>query len=253
MKLARDSELGHAATRCTRHPQPTPSPSPSNPLRAVTGGLAGKRVLEVACGDGIYCRRAAAEGAALVRGVDLSKAMIASAVERSAGLPVCAFAVADAADDASMDAALPGLAGSFDLIMALYLLHYAEDVATLRKMVANLSRFLAPGGSLVVINNHPDAVASPVETFRKYGFEREVVGTRVLIRFLDDDGAVSMTIVNHILPLADHLAACAESGLVDVAIHDPVVDPAALAAAPANYYDDLLKHWTYMLLTARKA
>lgn len=134
--------------------------------RKVTGGLTGKRVLDVACGDGVYTRMLAAEGASHVAGVDLSPAMVelAEAAQADVGTGTAApirFAVADASSLASMDAALPGERGSYDLVFAAHLLHYSPDAATLDAMAATLAAFLKPGGHLLVMNVKPDGPIVP--------------------------------------------------------------------------------------------
>ena len=124
----------------------------ASPLGAVTealeqalvlrlaGPLAGRRVLDVGCGDGAYALTAARQGAQVV-GVDASLPMIgaARARARDAALDV-QFEPADAA-------ALPFEHDRFDVVLAVTVLCFVPDAAAaLREM----SRVLAPGGRLVL-------------------------------------------------------------------------------------------------------
>ncbi len=134
-------------------------------LFAHAGDLAGRRVLDLACGDGFYSRQLKERGAAEVVGVDVSAAMIelARAEEQRAPLGI-GYHCADATE-------LPDL-GRFDLVFATYLLHYAADVETLNRMCENIAAVLQPDGRLLALNENPD---QPFETggcYAAYGFSK---------------------------------------------------------------------------------
>lgn len=104
-----------------------------------------------------------------MHGVDMSPAMIASAkaeaTEAHAG--IVDYFIADASDTAAVEAAVPaGSFGTYDLVIACYLLHYAEDVATLRAFINTIARALKPGGVMAIQNNNPDAPLGPLDAFR---------------------------------------------------------------------------------------
>lgn len=107
------------------------------------GDVAGRRVLDAACGPGLYAEELVARGAKVV-GFDQSPRMVELCREHvGAG----EFRVHDLADplhwleDASVDLALLALA-----------LEYVDDrVAALRE----LRRVLRPGGALVLSRQHP--------------------------------------------------------------------------------------------------
>ncbi|HZM76342.1 MAG TPA: class I SAM-dependent methyltransferase [Candidatus Limnocylindrales bacterium] len=129
---------------------------------ASVGDVAGLSVLDVACGDGRYTRTFKRLGAATVVGVDVSTEMISRAQAAEAEQPVgIAYHVHDVAQ-------MPTL-GSFDVVVAAYLLHYANDHDHMRRMCRQISANLLPGGSFHTIAPNPDYnPAGPNST--KYGF-----------------------------------------------------------------------------------
>lgn len=108
-------------------------------LRAVLPAKGGK-VLDVACGPGLYTRRLARdlpEGLAI--GFDLSKPMLRQATRKSSGLPV-AFVRGDAHE-------LPYPDATFDSVIclaALYLIPQPHQV------IAEMARVLKPGGKILI-------------------------------------------------------------------------------------------------------
>jgi SAM-dependent methyltransferase len=121
-------------------------------LRALLPDLHGRRVLDLGCGYGWFCRWAREAGAAAVLGVELSEKMLARARADTRDAAI----TYQRADMESL--ALPGEA--FDLVYSSLALHYVEDVGGL---MAEIYRSLVPGGSLVFSTEHPiySAPAAP--------------------------------------------------------------------------------------------
>lgn len=113
-------------------------------LRAMLPDLAGRRVVDLGCGMGWFCRWARENGAAAVLGLDLSERMLARAREAGAD-PAIDYRRADLA-------ALDLPAGAFDLIYSSLALHYIEDAA---RLMATVHRSLVPGGAFVFSTEHP--------------------------------------------------------------------------------------------------
>ena len=110
------------------------------------GDMRGMRVLEIGCGGGQNCL-VLARGGATVVGVDVSDEQIAFAqhlIEKN-DLQV-RFERADAT---ALDF-LP--AASFDLILAVYVFPYIEDLAA---ALAECVRLLRTGGRLIISQDHP--------------------------------------------------------------------------------------------------
>ena len=83
------------------------------------GELVGKSILDLGCGEGFYTRRFKQKGAARVVGVDISTKMIELAREEEAREPLgIEYIVGDVQEI--------GQIGSFDLVVASYLLNCAQ-------------------------------------------------------------------------------------------------------------------------------
>jgi ubiquinone/menaquinone biosynthesis C-methylase UbiE len=128
----------------------------------------GTHVLDVGCGIGRWSRRLASRGAH-VTGIDLSPTMIAEAERRAAAQGLahrCRFLV--------QDSAALELAGAFDLILCVTVLQHMLDVSALRSALRRMTRQLAPGGRLVILEAAPARFArrcdSPVFTARHRAF-----------------------------------------------------------------------------------
>ncbi len=104
--------------------------------------LAGLKVLEVACGRGGLATWLAAQGAAVVVGVDFSRTAVAkaAALGRSSAATALRLVVADVQGFALRD-------GEFDLVISCETL---EHVADARGAVRGLARVLRPGGTLLL-------------------------------------------------------------------------------------------------------
>ncbi|WDR04687.1 methyltransferase domain-containing protein [Devosia rhodophyticola] len=113
-------------------------------VRAMLPPLANKRVLDLGCGFGAFCRWAHEQGAAKITGVDLSEKMLQTARERGLGLPID-YQQADLAHYQ------PDSAG-FDLVFSSLAVHYLADFDAL---CARLRDGLRAGGGFVFSMEHP--------------------------------------------------------------------------------------------------
>src|SRR6266536_2782075 len=111
------------------------------------GDVAGKDVLDLACGTGDYTRRYKLRGARRVVGVDISQRMVDLARQQEADAPLgIEYVTADVADAASF--------GAFDLATAFGLLHYAPTREQLRRMCSNVYANLLPGARFDTANKN---------------------------------------------------------------------------------------------------
>jgi SAM-dependent methyltransferase len=106
--------------------------------------LTGKKVVDLRCGDGWFCRYAAGAGARAVVGVDPSSRMLELARERTSDVRISyrhAFA-----EDVEFPPA------SADVVVSILALHYVAD---LDPVLAGIAGWLDHGGALVEIVEHP--------------------------------------------------------------------------------------------------
>jgi SAM-dependent methyltransferase len=125
-------------------------------LRAMLPPIAGKRVLDLGCGLGYFCKWAAENGAAQVIGLDLSERMLNEARERCAGLSV-RFERADleTADFGS---------NAYDVVFSSLAVHYIADFDAFCRRVRAA---LADGGHFVFSMEHPVFAARATPDFVK--------------------------------------------------------------------------------------
>jgi ubiquinone/menaquinone biosynthesis C-methylase UbiE len=134
--------------------------------KAISGWLdpAGKRVVDVGCGGGIYTRAWADLGASAVVGVDFSEVMLEAAKESCRDRQNVTFVCGDALRT--------GVAAeSVDVVFARALIHHLDD---LDGFFAEAARLLVPGGLAIVQDRTMEDVALPGSAthLRGYFFAR---------------------------------------------------------------------------------
>jgi SAM-dependent methyltransferase len=125
------------------------------------GDVGQRSVLELATGTGHYARRLRRLGASRVVAVDLSAEMVALAQEAEDRTPlgIC-YQV--------HDVATLELEETFDVVIAVYLLHYAADMDHLDAMARVVARHLKPGGRFVTFQLNP-SLAREEHFYEPYG------------------------------------------------------------------------------------
>jgi SAM-dependent methyltransferase len=118
-------------------------------MRAMLPELGGKRVVDLACGMGAASRFLSKEGAALLLGLDLSRAMLARARAATSD-PAITYAIADLEE-------LELSAHSFDLVFCMLAFHYVADFT---RLVTVIHQALAPGSQLIFSIEHPIFMAA---------------------------------------------------------------------------------------------
>src|SRR5262245_27340324 len=165
-----DAEYDPIAEQYKRaRPQPWRTHIERYTLLRLAGDVAGKSVIDLACGEGHYTRILRQQGASRVVGVDLSRAMLglAEAEEKRQprGLEYCVG-----------DARTLKVNEEFDLAFAAYLLNYARTAEELTQMCRGVARALRPGGRFVTVNSNPAEPTVAFPAARAYGFSRRVEG-----------------------------------------------------------------------------
>jgi ubiquinone/menaquinone biosynthesis C-methylase UbiE len=205
-------------------------------LMNLIGDLAGKSVVDLACGEGFYTRMLRLQGAKRVVGIDLSKAMIKLAQEEERKQPL-------GIEYQVQDARGLKLNEEFDLAIAAYLLNYARSREELTSMTQGIARCLKPGGRFVTANYNPGANYLAFPSFRKYGFELKIggelaEGTPITWVFHLEGGSIEVE--NYYLGTATHEEAFRAAGFREVRWHRPQLSPLGEAAQGGDYWSDFL-------------
>jgi 2-polyprenyl-3-methyl-5-hydroxy-6-metoxy-1,4-benzoquinol methylase len=111
------------------------------------GNVEGKKVLDVACGEGFYARKLKQGGASEVVGIDLSEAMIRLALDQESRHPLgITYRVEDACTERAQQ--------EFDLAVSAWLLVYARNQTELLAMCRGLASRLKSGGRFVTFTGN---------------------------------------------------------------------------------------------------
>ena len=185
----------------------------------IAGNVAGLNILDLACGDGFYTRKLKLAGAYAVTGVDISQALIGLAESNEQKKPIgCSYMACDVA-------LLPYL-GSFDLVVAMYLLNYAKSKKELLAFCKAAYKQLCDGGRFIgYIDNIPNDI-SHYEIYWKHGFIRlcnlsRQEGDPVLYTFYNEDGS-TIQFINYYLHPETYEETFKKAGFVDFQWIDPV-------------------------------
>ena len=207
-------------------------------LFKLLGDLKGKSVLDLACGEGFYTRFLKRRGAARVIGVDLSHGMIelARREEEKNRLGI---------EYLIHDVKRLELNETFDVVVAAYLLNYAQTADELLEMSAAITRHLKPGCRFVTVNNNPRQSEEYFASTRKYGFIKRAhgplrEGTPVdYVFFLEGE---SFAITNYHLSVATHEMALRTAGFQQVTWHDPELSAEIVKDSERQYWSEFLDH-----------
>ncbi len=199
-------------------------------LLALAGDLAGKTVLDLACGEGHLARHLAelTHGDIRLFGVDASQAMIRIARERSQAFPdSLTFQLGDATD------LRPIPSDTFDIVICSMALH---DIKGYRQAISEAARVLKPGGAFLFSILHP-CFFTPGSAWLT-DEEGNTIGWRV-DRY--HSNLAWKTTVKHQMaaqvymfhrPLEDYAAALRDSGFVITDMREPTPSPEMIAERP---------------------
>lgn len=140
-------------------------------LLKLVGDVSNKKILDLACGEGIYTRKIKALGAAKILGVDLSSEMIKLAEAEELKNPIgCEYLVKDALALGKVD--------DFDIVLCMYLFNYAQTKEDLLQMCKTVFLNLKPDGKLVGFNDNPQNKLENYANYKEYGFIKESTAER---------------------------------------------------------------------------
>ena len=206
--------------------------------RRLLGDVSGMKILDLACGEGFYSRRVKRLGAAAVVGVDVSKKMIELAKRQEVALRL-------GVDYIVGDAGEPVVYGSFDMVIASYLLNYARTCRQLLAFCRTIAANLKTGGRFVSINNNPDQPPETFATCRRYGFDKTLSGSLVegaAISYKFYRGGQAFKFDNYYLSPSSHDWAFRQAGMTAPIWHGVAASPECLQQYGKDYWRDFLTH-----------
>ena len=208
-------------------------------LRAM-GAVEGRRVLDIGCSEGRFCRLLAGQDAD-VTGIDLTEGLVERARALSEGNGT--YLICNAHDVAAV------VDGSFDLAVSYIVM---VDLLDYRKAIRSAFRVLKPGGRFIVCNIHPMRMAVTNGWIRQ--------GNRKLHYAVDDytkEGPrleeISWTggaFTSMHRTLSSYITAFLDSGFVIEGLMEPTPSAAQLEAHPT--FDDEYRVPNFILYDLRK-
>jgi SAM-dependent methyltransferase len=203
-------------------------------MREMLGNLAGLTALDLACGEGHYARLLRRHGAARVIGVDISEGMIALAREEEAREPLGVEYLKAAVEDL-------GVVGAFDVVSAVYLLHYAPTRNHLASMCRTIAANLRPEGRLVaMITNYGPGLLVDMSRYGWKPSDPKPIEEGMPYRLTNLQGPDSFEIQNYYYSHATYEEIFRQAGFVSVHWHPPVVSPAGVEQYGQDYWQDFL-------------
>ncbi len=220
-------------------------------LLRLVGDVEGKKVLDVACGEGHFTRLLRQAGAAKAVGLDVSERMIELARHQESQQPLgIEYVVGDAATVITPPQ-------EFDIVACAYLMVYARSRAELAGMCAGVASRVRPGGRFVTINVNPNLYHyEPRPDYRKYGFEMRLadhVYEGAPIDFTVLVGDAGLHIQNYYLPIEAYRSALQAAGFIDVVVHEPEVPAEAFATQEPGFWDEIVDRPVFSLIECVKA
>ncbi|KAI0132811.1 S-adenosyl-L-methionine-dependent methyltransferase [Xylariales sp. AK1849] len=131
--------------------------------------LTNARVLDLACGTGIGLRLARSLGASHLVGVDISPQMLEIAKSTTPDVSLHTGDCTQPLDHLGLEA------GSFDVVLGMWLLNYCPSSTELAGMWTNIATYLKPAGKFVgIIENHDIVHPTSVQDFKYGALESDV-------------------------------------------------------------------------------
>jgi SAM-dependent methyltransferase len=192
-------------------------------VQAMLPPLAGRRVLDLGCGFGAFCRYAVEKGAASVHGVDLSQNMLDEARRRTGNLAVTY-------EQADLESYEPE-PGAYDLVYSALAVHYLSDFD---RFCATVHRALGAIGDFVMTAEHPIWASRADPDFRI-----DPDGTRVFaitdfgIEGRRESDWIAKGVIKYHGKLSTMIMSLHRHGLMLQAIDEWTATPEMIAANPA--------------------
>jgi SAM-dependent methyltransferase len=210
------------------------------------GDVTGKRVLDAACGHGLYSRVLKQRGAARVVGVDLSEPLLQVARDIEQKMPLdIEYRWADVLDAPDI--------GAFDLVTAVWFFFFVETPEQLDAMARSLHQKLAPGRMLAGITSST-ALAHDLSAYEKYGLTARAPSTPgdadMYAVDIHSDPPFSFSARFWTAPTIERTLCSA--GFRDVTWSPPRCSPEGMAELGPDHWATMLEHPLMRFFTCRK-
>lgn len=176
-------------------------------LFRMCGSLKGKKVLDLACGNGDYTRESLDRNAEFALGLDINPKSIELA-KKLADDERLSYQVQDIRHLETLD--------QFDIAIGAYLLNHAQSKEELAQFVKGIYKNLKPGGKFIGINDNPGNAPEFYKKYKKYGFlksgsKQRQEGDPITYTFFNEDGS-SFSLDNYYLSLQTYEEVFLEAG-----------------------------------------
>lgn len=223
-------------------------------LIKTVGSVKGLNIADLACGNGVCARMWAAMGAKSVTGVDISSEMVdrAREIEGERALGV-SYVVADGANPMDMAKLRES---HFDVITAVHLLTYAEDIDQLRAMIQGLRAALESGKRFVHVScSHTHAVDGLHRHTEGYGVKTNIMhntNENIRVAYTMDIDGKPLEIQNTLWPHDTLKEEFEKQGFKDVTIEVGEVNPEGYGVLGGAYWRSYEAAPLYCILSATR-
>lgn len=191
---------------------------------SMVGALGGKTVVDLGCGAGFFANAFALGGAERVVGIDSSKEQIALARETAANC--VEYEVGDIFNTFVPKA---------DVIVAPYVLNYAETVEQLRALIQRIHDSLLTQGTFVAVVDIPEG-----KDLKRFGAVKSIEGARVdgapitIELYNDDDLICTLHAIYFSRATIENVLI--EVGFTNVTWHRPLISDDGMRAMGADFW-----------------
>ena len=135
----------------------------------------------------------------------------------------------------------------FKLVVASYILNYAQSKEELLKMCQNIYSNLKPGGRFVSVNDNSEQPPESYLTSEKYGFVKSISeplqeGTPITYTFTIPGEGKTFCFDNYYLSKATYEWAFRTAGFKAIHWHKPIVSPKGVREFGKEFWQDFLDY-----------
>jgi hypothetical protein len=133
---------------------------------------------------------------------------------------------------------------TFDVVVAAYLLNYAQTYGQLLEMCSAITCHLKPGRRFVTVNNDPRQSVEHFTATRKYGFIKRADGPLIdgtPVNYIFFLGQESLTFTNYQLSIETHDLTLRTAGFRQVTWHPPELSTDIVDNTVPQYWSDFLE------------